>query len=211
MPCIKFSTINVLQSDHLRVVIWHCRYFSTSKPPSERRQCCSDGTLFGGPAGNPENCRPGAVRGGGVVHCQWGFLEDSSEFVHLRRNWHTTKNIKYKSIWKGFILMLKINPLERIYFFGWKWNVFFITVYSKHRQLVQNLHTTNLREKKTSKNKPYGRAVSSGISLISNGHLVQRVLRSQCSLRILCLLCILQLGPVVRRNMVLNSFIKIVS
>jgi len=33
---------------------------------------------------------------------------------------------------------------------------------------------------------------------------------SQCLLRILCLLCILQLGPVVHRNPVLNPFIKIV-
>jgi hypothetical protein len=29
--------------------------------------------------------------GGGVIRCQWGFLEDSGEFVHLRRNWLTTK------------------------------------------------------------------------------------------------------------------------
>jgi hypothetical protein len=39
--------------------------------------------------------------GGGVVHCQWGFLEDSGEYFHLQRNWLTTKqkcNAKNKSI-----------------------------------------------------------------------------------------------------------------
>jgi len=90
VPCIKFRAIDFLQSDHSWAIAWHCRYFLTSKPSSEQMQWCSDGTLFGGAAVATENCRPGAVGGGGVSIVT-GISGRLRWIVHLRRNWFTTK------------------------------------------------------------------------------------------------------------------------
>ena len=91
MPCIKIRDIGFLQSDHSRVIAWRCSYFSTSKPPSERTQWCSDGSLFGGAAVDTENCRPGAVGGGEGISIVTGISGRLGWIVHLRRNWFTTK------------------------------------------------------------------------------------------------------------------------
>ena len=147
MPCIKFRAVNVLQSNHSWAVTWRRRYFSTSKTPSERRQCCSDGTFFGGAAVDTENCRPRAVGGGGGCPLFNGdFWKSWGNFVHLQRNFLPPKKVK----------KLKINRIEIVWIyahiFGYKkWNWFFIAEYPKHSQLVQNLHTTNLWEKKRKK------------------------------------------------------------
>ena len=58
------------------------------------------------------------------------------------------KKGKNKSIGNGFIFSLKINPSERIYFGIQKVKLIFIADYPKNCRLVQNLHTTNWREKK---------------------------------------------------------------
>ena len=153
MPCIVFRAIDVLQSDHSQAVTWRCRHFSTSKPPSERRQCCSDGTLFGGAAVDTKNCRPGAVGGRGLSIVNGDFWKTRVNLSTCRGTGLPQKIVENKSIWNGFIIMIKINPSERIFFGGQKWNVFFHRCLPKTSPTSKKPTCDKSARKKTTKNK----------------------------------------------------------
>jgi hypothetical protein len=102
----------------------------------------ADGTRGGAERARDESRRGGEQR------------RKLDEFVHLRRNWFTTKKVKNKFIGNGFILSLKINPSERIYFGIQKVKLIFHRLISKKSPTsTKPTYDKSARKKTTTKKK----------------------------------------------------------